>query len=372
MLKKGQNQEILWVYRRLYMYMLSSIVILSSALLVLMLPVQSEGNTLRQLRIPTAVDNRKTIETWQEEVHKKLSKIVSLPDQKPTSFETEKINEEMREGYKLEEFKIQSTLQRSIHVCVGVPLTDKPKKFPAVVCIHGHGGNRYTAFEKEPTPYHEFGKRLLENGYIVITTDVGQHDIYEQGRTLIGERLWDLIRCVDYLETLPFVDANRIGCAGLSLGGEMAMWLGAIDTRIKATAVCGFLTYMDQMEKNHCMCWKFEGLRELVDFPDIYAMMAPRALQCQNGEKEPPDQFPPSLAQKGWSEIISVYRVFNAENQAELIIHSGGHEIAIKPLIVFFEKHLKGQTTQTSRIGQTGQVFFPLLHSSGEPIMSAS
>ena len=69
------------------------------------------------------------------------------------------------------------------------------------------------------------------------------------------------------------------------------MWLGALDTRLAATVSSGFLTTMDQMEQNHCMCWKFEGLRALVDYADIYSLTAPRALQCQNGLREGPTDF---------------------------------------------------------------------------------
>jgi len=156
----------------------------------------------------------------------------------------------------------------------------------------------------------------------------------------MGERLWDLMRCVDYLESLPMVDKSRIGCAGLSLGGEMSMWLGAIDQRIKVTVSSGFLTYMDQMEQDHCMCWKFDGLRELVDFPDIYSMIAPRFLQCQNGLKEPPTAFVPELAKKALVEIEIIYEDFDQKNKVELIIHEGGHEIDLYPLLSFFENHL--------------------------------
>jgi len=39
--------------------------------------------------------------------------------------------------------------------------------------------------------------------------------------------------------------------------------LGAMDERIAAEVSAGFLTTMDQMEHNHCLCWKFDGLREL-------------------------------------------------------------------------------------------------------------
>lgn len=321
-------------------YLICFLILIFTHFTILNITLHAENNSLRKMKIPESSVEKDTIMLWQEKVRSELSKCLSLPEVKPISFDGKKIKEEIQKGWKLEEIEIQSTSQRSIRICLGVPINTESKKYPAVVCIHGHGGNRYSAFEKEPTPYHEFGIKMIQNGFVVITTDVGQHEVYEKDRTLMGERLWDLIRCVDYLTILPFVDTSRIGCAGVSLGGEMSMWLGAMDTRIKATVVCAFLTYMDQMEKNHCMCWKFEGLRELVDFPDIYALIAPRALQCQNGEKEPPDQFPPSLAQKAWIEIIPVYKVFNAEDKAELVVHPGGHEINIDAMMKFLKEHL--------------------------------
>jgi len=183
--------------------------------------------------------------------------------------------------------------------------------------------------------YKQFGLVLARQGFVVVSADVGQHEVYEKGRTLMGERLWDLSRCVDYLEALPEVDARRIGCAGLSLGGEMAMWLGAMDARMAATASCGFLTFMDQMEQNHCMCWKFDGLRALADFPDIYALIAPRPLQCQNGLKEPETQFNVRLAQKAMEQIRKTYADMGVPENAALLVHEGGHEIALEPLVQF-------------------------------------
>src|SRR5690606_10542975 len=112
-----------------------------------------------------------------------------------------------------------------------VPISSDRKQFPAVVCIHGHGGNRNIVYDPKSL-YAGFATDLAESGYVTISTDVGQHEVYENGRTLMGERLWDVLRCVDYLNTLSQVDAERLGCAGLSLGGEMAMWLGAMDPRM--------------------------------------------------------------------------------------------------------------------------------------------
>ena len=127
----------------------------------------------------------------------------------------------------------------------------------------------------------------------------------------------------------------------------MAMWLGATDERIRATLSSGFLTRMDQMEHNHCMCWKFDGLRELVDFPDIYSLIAPRALLCQNGLQEPPSQFPPSIAQEVITEIRAAYSDFDKANNVALLVHDGGHEIELSSLLKFFKKHLRQHNKAT-------------------------
>lgn len=246
---------------------------------------------------------------------------------------------ESNRDYTVSELWIRSTPGRFMKVVVAKPL-NATGPLPAVVCIHGHQGSRWTPFSPIESIYKCFGEALVKKGFVVISTDVGQHLVYEQGRTLMGERLWDCTRCVDYLRSLPEVDPKRIGCAGLSLGGEMAMWLGAMDERVAATVSAGFLTYMDQMEHNHCLCWKFDGLRELVDYPDLYAMIAPRALQCQNGLKEGETQFTVPLARKAMAEVQAAYRDLGVPNNAELDVHGGAHEIDLPAMLRFLEEHL--------------------------------
>ncbi|HPO16747.1 MAG TPA: alpha/beta hydrolase family protein [Candidatus Hydrogenedentes bacterium] len=291
-----------------------------------------------------APGTRNDAETWQQTVRAKLFSLLHLSDLagKPAEISLDAVlgGVEKREGYTLQEMTLRSTPGRMMKAMLAKPET-MASTAPAVVCIHGHGGNRNTPFTPKEAIYKNFGEALARRGYVVISTDVGQHEVYEAARTLMGERLWDLMRCVDYLVSLPEVDAKRVGCAGLSLGGEMAMWLGAMDPRISATVSAGFLTYMDQMEQNHCMCWKFDGLRELVDFPDIYSLMAPRALQCQNGKKEPKTQFTVPLAKKAMKEVSLTYKDFGVLEKAELHVHGGGHEIDLEALIHFLDMHLR-------------------------------
>jgi len=237
-----------------------------------------------------------------------------------------------------QEVEIDSTPGRKIVLRVTVP-RQVETPVPAVVCIHGHGGTRDSVHDRRSI-YKGFAAELAERGWGTVSVNVGQHEVYESGRTLMGERLWDLMRCVDYLATLPEIDPARIGCAGLSLGGEMAMWLGAMDTRIRATVSSGFLTTMDQMEQNHCLCWKFDGLREKVDYADIYSLIAPRALQCQNGLREGPTDFWVPMARGVMADIQRIYADMGVERRTDLTVHDGGHEIDLPSLVSFLEAHL--------------------------------
>jgi hypothetical protein len=277
---------------------------------------------------------------WQAEMRERLFQLLKLDDllSAKIALNPKIRSTEDHKTYVLSEMEIQSTVDRTIDIMVSIPKSDLDA-YPAVVCIHGHGGDRRSVYDVDSV-YKGFAAKLAEKDVVTISCDVGQHEVYEEGRLLMGERLWNVIRCVDVLQSLPRVDKHRIGCAGLSLGGEMAMWLGAMDERVQAVVSSGFLTMMDQMEQNHCMCWKFDGLRELVDFPDIYSLIAPRALQCQNGLKEGPKMFYPALAQAAMEEVRQIYEDLGAFENVEMDVHAGGHEMDLEGMMRFFENRL--------------------------------
>lgn len=301
----------------------------------------ADGPTLRTLAYTSGTPE--AARAWQDHLRSRLFDLLHMTDllesRDRLPLNPEWIDELDCDGFMLRAVRLNATSGRTFTACIALPKGVTPP-YPAVVCIHGHGGNRMTPFDPERIEYKNFGAALARRGFAVISTDVGQHEVYEAGRTLMGERLWDLMRCVDFLESIPEVDPARIGCAGLSLGGEMAMWLGAMDARVNATVSCGFLTVMDQMEHNHCMCWKFGGLRELADFADVYSLVAPRPLQCQNGRKEPETQFFVPIAEKAMRDVARIYSDFGVPEKAVLHIHDGGHEIDRDALVSFLEEHL--------------------------------
>lgn len=66
------------------------------------------------------------------------------------------------------------------------------------------------------------------------------------GELPMTRNLRDLRWCLDFLESLPEVRADRIGCAGLSYGGRTTMFLTAIDERIKVAAPSGVLNLLQE------------------------------------------------------------------------------------------------------------------------------
>ena len=298
----------------------------------------AEPNLSRQMRYTTRSPAEAV--AWQAEVRDRVSGLLKMEglvsSKEQIEPRPEEVSSQEHDAYLLREIELHSTSTRRIRAVLTLPrATDGP--CPAVVCIHGHGGTRHDVYDSASI-YCGFATALAERGCVTMAVDVGQHEVYETGRTLMGERLWDLMRCVDHFTSLDTVDPSRIGCAGLSLGGEMAMWLGAMDQRIKATVSSGFLTRMDQMEQNHCMCWKFPGLRELVDYADIYSLMAPRALQCQNGLQEEPHAFTVPIAREVLQEIHVIYDDFGKPGNLDFVAHDGGHVIDLPGLLEFLDR----------------------------------
>ncbi|MGQ9731315.1 MAG: alpha/beta hydrolase [Candidatus Zipacnadales bacterium] len=130
-----------------------------------------------------------------------------------------------------------------------------PKGFrgqrPAMLCLHqtiaigkaemvGLGDN----------PNRRYGLELAERGYVVLAPDYPnfgeyQIDVYSRGyvsATMKG--IWNHMRAVDLLQSLPAVDPKRIGVIGHSLGGHNSLYLAVFDERIRAVVTsCGFNSF---------------------------------------------------------------------------------------------------------------------------------
>jgi len=263
---------------------------------------------------------------WQHTAREKLFALMMggrQPERGPLEAKTLRRVEVPAGGYVLEELTLQTLPDRRAHVWLARP-TQPKGKIGAVLAINGHGGNGEEVVRG--LSLYWYGRAMIDMGYVVIAPDVGQHELQHPHWTLMGERTWDALRCLDYVATLPEVDPNRLAVAGLSLGGETTMYVAALDERVKVACSSGWLTTVANMKNGHCPCFNFPGLEANFDFSDIFACVAPRALVCELGEQErAPGGFPVSIGRQAFEEILAAYRVFKAESNVTLTVHPGPH-----------------------------------------------
>ena len=178
-----------------------------------------------------------------------------------------------------------------------LPLGGKGKR-PAVLCLHPTSkalGKGIPAGLGDKPDRH-YAVHLAERGYVTLAPDYvnsGDYrfDPYKHGyasATMKG--IWNHMRAVDLLESLPEVDAQRIGVIGHSLGGHNAMFVAAFDTRLRCVVSnCGFCSF-PRYYKGNLAGWSHDGymprLRTVYglkpekvpfDFPEVVAALAPRA-----------------------------------------------------------------------------------------------
>jgi hypothetical protein len=165
-----------------------------------------------------------------------------------------------------------------------------------------------------------------------------QFDAYKNGyasATMKG--IWNHMRCVDLLQTLPEVDGQRLGVIGHSLGGHNSMFVGVFDERIKCiVANCGFCSFPTYM-KGNLAGWSHDGYMPRIrsvyetkpekmpfDFTEVVAALAPRAFLASAPEKDH------NFALQGVKDCITaarpVYELFGAGEKLKGNYPAGGHE----------------------------------------------
>ena len=299
------------------------------------------SDEMRTMRFKAKSPDEGTL--WQEQARMKLFELM-MGGEKPekTALNPVIIKREFLPDRNcfLEEITLNSLPDRKVHAWLAIPKDIPEGGLPAVLALHGHSGTGEQIVKGEGLYW--YGKHFVDNGYVVASLDIGQHDFQHENWTLMGERTWDALACLDYLCSRPEVDKERVGTAGLSLGGETVMYVAALDERLKIAVSSGWLTTVANMKNGHCPCWNFPGLEEHFDFSDIFACVAPRYLITQIGlQEKAPGGFPIDIAREAFKEIQQAYKVFGVEDRYFLDVHDGGHIFEGKLPTEWFNKVLK-------------------------------
>ncbi len=155
------------------------------------------------------------------------------------------------------------------------------------------------------------------------------HDAFVQalmmGRTLLGERVYDVDRGIDYLATRDDVDLHRIGIMGHSGGGTTSAYAAAVLPRLSfAMPSCSFCTFRNsKMALYHCSCGYLPGLLKYAEMADILGLFAPHPIVIVAGRED--DIIPLTGARKAFRRLKNIYRVAGADNHCHLVIGKKGH-----------------------------------------------
>jgi hypothetical protein len=165
------------------------------------------------------------------------------------------------------------------------PAGDGP--FPAVLSPHGHASyGRLADNEIFSGPGRAI--TLARQGYVVFTYDmIGYNDSRQLthafggpreklwGLSLGGLQLWNSIRALDFMESLPYVRRDAIGVTGESGGGTQTFLLAAVDPRVGVAVPVNMISLHMQ---GGCLCENLPGLRLDINNVEIGAAFAPKPL----------------------------------------------------------------------------------------------
>jgi dienelactone hydrolase len=237
------------------------------------------------------------------------------------------------------------------------------QKLPAILYVCGHSNK---GRDGNKTAYQDHGMWFASNGYVCLMVDTLQlgeiagthHGTYNLGRfwwhsrgyTPAGVECWNGIRGIDYLCSLPYVDAEKIGVTGISGGGATTNWVIAADDRVKVavpvSGVSDLESYVtDQVINGHCDCMFFHNTYQW-EWTTALALFAPKPLLFANSDND--NIFPMSGNKRIIERLRKCYKMLGAEDNVDEHVSKGGHayrEDLRVAIFSFFHKHLKGDKT---------------------------
>jgi hypothetical protein len=270
-----------------------------------------------------------------------------------------------REGYTVEKVLLQTLPGYYLGGNLYRP-TGRTGKLPAVLKPHGHWS--YGRLEATPLGNMQaLAVNLARQGYVVFAYDmVGYNDTIQTPHAFpgksealwsfgeLGLQTWNSIRALDFLESLPEVDPQRLAMTGASGGGTQTFLLYALDDRIRWAAPVNMISSIMQ---GGCQCENAAGLRIAANNMEIGAMFAPRPLLMVSATGD----WTRNTPQVEFPAIQSIYGLYGKPDAVETVLIDAPHNYnreSREAMYRFFGKHVLGDTnaaSYTERNGRTEQ-----------------
>ena len=319
-----------------------------------------------------AFDENVPFDPWRKAVREKLTELLGdMPERVPLNMRIEW--EKEHDTFNEKRILFDAEAYTTVPCHLWVPKNAK-KPCPVVICLRGHstgmhnsmgrkihqkdfdnmgrGGDRDFAVQAVAQGYaalvleqRGMGERLSTKSFIMPeNTPARAVEEYNhvgclypamsallQGRTLLGERVWEVSRAIDLIETIPELDSDRIACLGNSGGGTTTYYAACMDERIKiAVPSCSVCTFIESIGITaHCTCNYLPGMAKYLDMGELAAGIAPRKLIVVSGREDPIFHIEGSKA--AYRVIEKIYEKAGSPENCTMVIGNGGHRFYAQP-----------------------------------------
>jgi dienelactone hydrolase len=230
--------------------------------------------------------------------------------------------------------------------------TAPPAGFPAVVSPHGHWN--YGRLEHTPiTSVPARAINLARQGYVVFAYDmVGYNDTIQTPHDFgdkpaeqiwafgpFGLQLWNAIRAVDFLESLPGVNKRMIGATGASGGATQTMTLAAVDDRIQFDAPANMVSFIMQ---GGSLCENAPNLRLDTSNVEVASMMAPKPMLMTAATGD----WTKNMMKEEYPAVRAIYSLYGKPENVEALLLDAPHNYNQpnrEAMYEFFGKHVLGE-----------------------------
>jgi len=287
---------------------------------------------------------------WQRKARVRLQKLLGDFPKVTVPVKSHVLEERKFPGYARTKLEMELT-PGLLAVAYYLLPDDRPKNGPAVLAVPGHGKSVDDLVggpdgEGDPLDYAlqcvkaglptlaleqiAFGQRRHEQA-IEENPEGGTACIIPAGaalmlgRTLLGYRVLEARRALDWLSARPEVDPSRLGMTGISGGGNTTFFTACLEPRLKAVLVSGYFnTFRDSVYSiYHCTDNFVPGILRWFEMPDLAGLIAPRYAFFKQGDRDP--IFPLKGFEEATAKARSMYKVFGVPDRVGTHIFPGEH-----------------------------------------------
>ncbi len=300
------------------------------------------------------------VTAWQRRLRRRVRERIGLPPGEREPLRVRSLWKRRHELGTIEKILFRAEPRADVMAYVCLP-EGVEGPLPWFVCVQGHttGAHCSIAVEREDETREmevdgdrDFGLGCMRRGIAALCIEqrsfgerreqhqerVSQHGCHDAamhalmlGRTLIGERVFDVDRGLDYLKTRSDVDWKRVGVMGNSGGGTISLFAAATLPRLRfAMPSCYFCTFRDSiMSIYHCADNYVPGLLQDAEMADVMGLFAPRPVVCVAGREDA--IFPIKGVRKAFRRLKEIYRAAGAEDRCHLVVGGEGHRFYADP-----------------------------------------